>query len=134
MNYYNLLIGNFTKVEDIFHLHKFLLDWWNSNSFPEYYRKWNGVVYDWLYNYVYVDTISLLESFSTTKKYSKALASFFVIQFSAAMHEFILAFALGHWFPALWLTYGGPGILFNYLNKNSRNKVKTLIHASCLFF
>ncbi|XP_055680201.1 sterol O-acyltransferase 1-like [Lutzomyia longipalpis] len=31
----------------------FYQDWWNSTSYSMYYRKWNVVVHDWLYTYIY---------------------------------------------------------------------------------
>lgn len=31
-------------------------------------------------------------------------------------HEIILACSMGHFFPFLWITYGGPGILFTNWN------------------
>lgn len=34
---------------------QFYLDWWNSCSFNTYYRTWNTLVQDWLYNYIYID-------------------------------------------------------------------------------
>jgi sterol O-acyltransferase len=34
---------------------QFYLDWWNSTTFAEYYRTWNTLVHDWLYNYIYRD-------------------------------------------------------------------------------
>ncbi len=33
----------------------FYEDWWNSTEFGTYYRKWNTVVHEWLYYYVYTD-------------------------------------------------------------------------------
>ena len=33
----------------------FVQDWWNSESYTVYYRKWNIVVHDWLSEYVYRD-------------------------------------------------------------------------------
>lgn len=35
----------------------FYLDWWNSREFGNYYRKWNIVVHEWLFYYVYGDAI-----------------------------------------------------------------------------
>ena len=35
----------------------FYEDWWNVTEFGTYFRKWNGVVHEWLYYYVYLDTI-----------------------------------------------------------------------------
>jgi len=33
----------------------FYLDWWTSSEFGQYYRKWNIVVHEFLYYYVYFD-------------------------------------------------------------------------------
>lgn len=84
---------------------EFYKDWRNSNSFPEYYRKWNEVVYDWLYAYgttindsVYVDSVLFLESVGIKKGGAKRLSALFVLQFSAFMHEVILACAFGCWY------------------------------------
>lgn len=101
---------------------EFYRDWWNSQSFPEYYRKWNGVVYDWIYTYLYVDLVSCLESYKFKPSFAKALASLFVIQFSAIVHEYILACAFGYWFPVLWAMYGGPGLFFSYLKTTKMTK------------
>jgi sterol O-acyltransferase len=35
----------------------FYEDWWNSLEFGTYYRKWNIVVHEWLYYYIYLDSI-----------------------------------------------------------------------------
>lgn len=32
-------------------------DWWNSTSYARFYRTWNCVVHDWLYEYVYRDIV-----------------------------------------------------------------------------
>ncbi|KAI8834482.1 hypothetical protein BC829DRAFT_407095 [Chytridium lagenaria] len=87
---------------------EFYRDWWNSHSFSEYYRKWNGVVYDWLFAYVYLDVVSYFEA-RYKKHTAKLLSVIFVIEVSAIIHEFILACALGYCFPILLLMYGGPG-------------------------
>ncbi|XP_055934625.1 sterol O-acyltransferase 1-like isoform X2 [Argiope bruennichi] len=39
---------------------EFYQDWWNSTSFSQYYRKWNIVVHDWLYTYIYAESIDFL--------------------------------------------------------------------------
>jgi len=36
---------------------QFYTDWWNARSFGAYYRKWNVVVHEWLYYYLYLDSI-----------------------------------------------------------------------------
>lgn len=37
----------------------FYEDWWNVRDFAEYYRKWNIVVHEFLYYYIYQDLIRL---------------------------------------------------------------------------
>lgn len=34
-------------------------DWWTSTTFSSYYRKWNIIVYDWIYSYLYADMKSV---------------------------------------------------------------------------
>jgi hypothetical protein len=36
---------------------RFYEDWWNARSFASYYRKWNMVVHEWLFYYMYQDAI-----------------------------------------------------------------------------
>ncbi|KAL3902059.1 MAG: hypothetical protein SGCHY_000093 [Lobulomycetales sp.] len=82
-----------------------------------FFGKWNNVVYDWLFAYVYIDAIAILQTtVGLSKPRAKSLAALFVIQFSAMFHEIILACSMGHFFPFLWITYGGPGILFTNWN------------------
>lgn len=61
---------------------EFYRDWWNSSSFAEYYRKWNGVVHDWLYAYVYLDTMRILEGRGFQKATARSLAALVVIEIS----------------------------------------------------
>ena len=35
-------------------------DWWNSRTFSVFYRKWNGVVHDWIHAYLYTDLVGAL--------------------------------------------------------------------------
>ncbi|KAJ3219546.1 Sterol O-acyltransferase 1 [Dinochytrium kinnereticum] len=101
---------------------EFYRDWWNSHSFSEYYRKWNGVVYDWLFAYIYMDAVKFLEA-RYKKSTAKILSVIFVIEVSAIIHEFILACALGYCFPVLLLMYGGPGLIFAQLNKSQQREL-----------
>ena len=36
---------------------RFYEDWWNARSFASYYRKWNMVVHEFLFYYMYQDAI-----------------------------------------------------------------------------
>ncbi|KAI9357253.1 MBOAT, membrane-bound O-acyltransferase family-domain-containing protein [Zopfochytrium polystomum] len=106
---------------------EFYRDWWNSYSFAEYYRKWNGVVYDWLFTYAYLEFVACLESMNFKQHHARMLGAVFVIEVSAIIHEFILACALGYFFPLLLLMYGGPGLIFTHLNRSrSRSRVENI--------
>lgn len=85
----------------------FYSDWWNSYEFGTYYRKWNIVVHDWLYYYVYLD---FQRFFKICEKYKifPQLSTFFI---SAVIHEAIVCFAIGFFFPILFILFTGPGII-----------------------
>lgn len=87
---------------------QFYLDWWNSTSFNEYYRTWNTLVHDWLYNYVYNDLYTVFG-----KKY-KMFAQFGVIFLSGLVHEYILTFTFGFFYPVMFVMFAivGYAVLF----------------------
>eukprot|EP00842_Homolaphlyctis_polyrhiza_P002045 jgi/Hompol1/2841/HPOL_006185-RA len=101
---------------------EFYRDWWNSHSFAEYYRKWNGVVYDWLFEYVYAELFGLLTRRGYAPQTSRAVAALFVIEASAIIHEFIIACAFGFFFPVLLLMFGGPGVIFTHFTRKQKNQ------------
>ena len=37
----------------------FYSDWWTSRTFSVFYRKWNGVVHDFIHTYMYLDMVSM---------------------------------------------------------------------------
>ncbi|GFR06708.1 sterol O-acyltransferase 1 [Trichonephila clavata] len=76
---------------------EFYKDWWNSTSFSQYYKKWNAVVYDWLYAYVYIDLNQI--------GLSRSLSLVLVFIFSSAIHEYLIALSLGFFYPVLAVTY-----------------------------
>ncbi|XP_049951169.1 sterol O-acyltransferase 2-like [Schistocerca serialis cubense] len=77
----------------------FYKDWWNVNSYGAYYRKWNVVVHDWLYTYVYKDLSELLGGKRRT------LAILAVFSLSAIVHEYILTFMFGFCYPMLFMAF-----------------------------
>ncbi|KAL0268377.1 UNVERIFIED_CONTAM: hypothetical protein PYX00_010345 [Menopon gallinae] len=77
----------------------FYQDWWNSGSFPEYYKKWNVIVHDWLYAFIYRDATEKL-----TK--NKVTSTWLVFLVSAIFHEFILAFTFRFCYPVLFIVFG----------------------------
>lgn len=85
----------------------FYLDWWNSTTYADYYRSWNLVVHDWLFNYVYRDAYKLFN-------YNKKRAMLVVFFLSALVHEYILALSYRFFFPVILVVYGtfGVGLMF----------------------
>lgn len=45
------------RMSNVFCVPPALQDWWNSTSYARFYRTWNCVVHDWLYEYVYRDIV-----------------------------------------------------------------------------
>ncbi|XP_034022031.1 sterol O-acyltransferase 2 [Thalassophryne amazonica] len=87
----------------------FYKDWWNANSFASYYRTWNVVVHDWLYNYGYRDFLWLTNGkFRTT-----AAISVFIV--SAIAHEYVFGLSFGFFYPVLLFLFGIVGVLFNFV-------------------
>eukprot|EP00736_Rhodelphis_marinus_P006065 Rmarinus@m.21138 len=78
---------------------EFYEDWWNSSGFSEYYRKWNLIVHEWLWQYVYqaarFTPAGDRRTLSTT---SLKMIVFFV---SALVHEYIIAVVLQCVYPIL---------------------------------
>ncbi|TPX44434.1 hypothetical protein SeMB42_g02761 [Synchytrium endobioticum] len=104
---------------------EFYKDWWNSTSFNEFYRKWNGVVYDWLYTYCYLDSVVFFERYFS-KPAARRVAAVLVIEASAVVHEYILACALGYCYPMLLVMFGGPGLLFTQIGGGKDVKGKNV--------
>ena len=85
----------------------FYLDWWNAVEFGTFYRKWNIVVHEWLYYYVYLDFSRLVMKGKRSRTYAKLL----VFLISALLHELILVEASGFFYPVLFFIFTGPGKL-----------------------
>lgn len=86
----------------------FYSDWWNSIEFGSYYRKWNIIVHDWLYYFIFVDTCRFLKcGFKNT--FMPKMLTFLI---SAVIHELIMTYALGFFYPILFILFTGPGIFF----------------------
>eukprot|EP00743_Colponemidia_sp_Colp-15_P002978 GILK01003221.1.p1 GENE.GILK01003221.1~~GILK01003221.1.p1 ORF type:complete len:583 (+),score=69.43 GILK01003221.1:36-1751(+) len=94
---------------------RFYEDWWNSKNFGQYYRKWNAVVHEWLYYYVFLDTIRF--SWGRAGRYTAMLLTFLI---SALVHEVIISFGLGFFYPILLLMFGGPGVIFVRITTNQK--------------
>jgi sterol O-acyltransferase len=94
---------------------RFYEDWWNCTNFEEYYRKWNMVVHEWLYYYVYNDTIRV-----SLGKSSRIKAKINVFALSVIVHEIIVWIAMGFFFPILSFFFGGPGIIFTFIKTKKK--------------
>jgi len=87
----------------------FYRDWWNSHSYASYYRMWNVVVHDWLFAYIYKDSLFILGD------NKKAFAAILVFILSAIAHEYILILSFGFFFPLLFFMFGGIGFCFSLI-------------------
>ena len=94
---------------------RFYEDWWNCTNFEQYYRKWNMVVHEWLYYYMYNDVRRL-----SLGKASRVFAQLLVFSVSVTIHEIIIVMGIGFLYPILSIFFGGPGILFTYIKTTKK--------------
>jgi len=106
----------------------FYEDWWNVLEFGAYYRKWNIVVHEWLYYYVYCD-VSRFTNERTSRTFCQLL-TFFI---SAVVHEVIIAGAMGFFYPILFVIFTGPGIIFIRGAKNVKSSSMNIVFWFLLF-
>ncbi|KAL5287863.1 SOAT1 family protein [Megaselia abdita] len=90
----------------------FYKDWWTASNYEAYYRNWNIVVHDWLYEYIYKDM------YNHIFKGSKLMSSLTVFFVSAYVHEHILGFGLKLFYPIMYVFFGGFGVFFIAMTKN----------------
>lgn len=93
----------------------FYKDWWNSNSYADYYRTWNIVVHDWLYAYIYKDCFKLFRN--------RQAATLSVFILSAIVHEYVLVFSFRFFYPILLFMFGAIGMSFLFLKPKKRENV-----------
>ncbi|XP_039312312.1 sterol O-acyltransferase 1 [Solenopsis invicta] len=89
----------------------FYKDWWNSTTINEFARKWNSIVHNWLYTYIYKDMYEIVVPRNRT------LAAFAVFFICGIVHEYIMAFIMGFFYPVVLIVYGNV-ILFFLIFKN----------------
>ena len=90
----------------------FYEDWWNSCSFSQFYRKWNCIVHDFLYAYLYGDFIRYFRATSIIDPSSIQTTSILLVfNISAIVHEFVISFSLGFFYPVLFALFSGPGVV-----------------------
>lgn len=90
---------------------RFYSDWWNSSNFSVYYRTWNIIVHDWLYQYVYKDLYEIV-----TRR-NVIVSQLLVFSLSAVFHEYILGFTFKFFYPILFLQFQGAGVLLIFITK-----------------
>lgn len=83
---------------------KFYADWWTSSDYAEYFRKWNMVVSEWFYEYVY------REFYVNIFKGSKTGSTLAVYLLSAILHEYVMGYALQLCFPIMFMVFLLGGI------------------------
>jgi sterol O-acyltransferase len=88
---------------------EFYEDWWNSRSFSGYYRKWNLIIHDWCYAYVYRELGG------------GALPAFLVFLLSSLVHEFVLIGAHRFFYPVLFVLYTVFGVAFFFVSRALRS-------------
>jgi sterol O-acyltransferase len=103
---------------------QFYNDWWASTSFSSYYRKWNTIVHDWIYSYLFLDMCAIFSS-----KLPAILSTLFL---SAFIHEYLLAMALGFASPFLMVQFAGLGAIFYFMRSFASRRVANLIVLGCL--
>eukprot|EP01116_Phalansterium_solitarium_P000205 TRINITY_DN10118_c0_g1_i2.p1 TRINITY_DN10118_c0_g1~~TRINITY_DN10118_c0_g1_i2.p1 ORF type:complete len:617 (-),score=211.83 TRINITY_DN10118_c0_g1_i2:633-2483(-) len=89
---------------------RFYSDWWNARSWSAYYRKWNIVVHNFIHRHIFMECL-------VTWRLGRNGAMWFTFIFSAIIHEYIIAVALGFYKPVLFIMFVVPGVLFIYLTK-----------------
>ena len=92
---------------------QFYQDWWNARSFAQYYRKWNCVVHDWIYNYLYLPVLDA--------GYPRTVAMAVVFGTSALIHEYIIIMGCKFCYPVLLFMFGGMGVFFVPFTRLWRN-------------
>lgn len=73
------ILAELTRFAD----REFYLEWWNSRTLGEYWRKWNIPVHSWLARHVYKPMVA--------KGYSKKFSMFFTFFLSAVAHEYLIS-------------------------------------------
>ncbi|KAJ8669968.1 hypothetical protein QAD02_001227 [Eretmocerus hayati] len=98
----------------------FYKDWWNSPTIDIYYRKWNVIVHDWFYTYVYKDANEML--------HNKLYAKYVVFFISALMHDYVFAFTFRMFNFMMFFFFMGNAlsISMNYTTEDSSNVVMSL--------
>ena len=106
----------------------FYEDWWNSLEFGTYYRKWNIVVHEWLYYFVYWDLLRF-----TKEKVSRGFTQVFTFVLSAVIHEVLISVATGFFYPILFVIFVGPGMILIRGTQRVKNKYLNIVFWILMF-
>jgi sterol O-acyltransferase len=106
---------------------EFYTDWWNVTNFADYYRKWNIVVHEWLFHYIYQDMLRF-----TKGKASQIQGFFAVFLISALIHELILAISMQFFYPILLVMFGGPGVIYTFFSRKEAGFLNVFVWS--MFF
>ncbi|KAL1494800.1 hypothetical protein ABEB36_010339 [Hypothenemus hampei] len=88
---------------------QFYQDWWTATNYSQYFRSWNMVVGEWLYTYIYKDM------YEHVVPGRKSIARISVFLLSAIVHEWILSYMFGFFFPILCLTFCFTGLVLTLI-------------------
>ena len=106
---------------------KFYEDWWTVSSFATYYRKWNIVVHEWLFYYVFQDMIRFSKG-----RVGGTMAFSMVFLISAIFHEIIIVVSFKIFYPILLVMFGGPGVIYTLLPKKESRLLNIFVWS--MFF
>ncbi|XP_053965500.1 sterol O-acyltransferase 1-like isoform X1 [Anastrepha ludens] len=81
---------------------RFYSNWWTATNYRVYLIRWNCLVQEWLYEYIYKDICTYVSS-------NRFVCSFTVITISAIMHEVMFSLALQLFLPINYICFGVLG-------------------------
>nr|AEE61685.1 unknown [Dendroctonus ponderosae] len=110
------LVGELLKFGD----RQFYEDWWTSTNYSDYFRTWNMVVGDWLYTYIYKDM------YEHVVPGNKTIAKITVFLVSAVVHEWVLTYMFGFFFPALFVAFIIVGSVLSFIRSPNLDIVNIL--------
>jgi hypothetical protein len=90
----------------------FYEEWWSTESLPDFLRKWNPLIQEWLKAYIYRPLRST--------GLPAGAAMLVILVLSAFEHDFLLSAGLGYFMPVYIVEYGICGMLLNLKPKMSR--------------
>ncbi|XP_011185432.2 sterol O-acyltransferase 1-like [Zeugodacus cucurbitae] len=104
---------------------RFFTNWWSVTNYRDYFIKWNCLVQDWLYEYIYKDCYNYVCA-------NRFVCSFSVVTISAIVHEILIGLALQLFLPINYLCFGVLSYIIMYLPL--RGRFGNVIVWSCIVF